>query len=110
MKPPGPRFPVGGDLTTPAPIPDALAAVLNAPPDEDEERVLLREVCKRVDALDAVLVFRGPNGIEESSRHPSGRVHVRAEVSIDTWDDLMDAVADVARYDMDREDGPASPR
>lgn len=55
MRPPGPWFPVGGDLTSPAPIPDALAAVLNTDDDAEEERALLREVRelrKRVEALE----------------------------------------------------------
>lgn len=63
---------------------------------DQEELEVLRRLRRAVDALDTLMLFK-VHGV----RTPSGREAVRVEVTIESWDNLMDAVGDVERFELD---------
>lgn len=67
------------------------------PGDVREELEVLRRLREAVDALDTLMLFK-VHGV----RAPSGQEAVRVEVTIESWDNLMDAIGDVERFDLDK--------
>lgn len=64
---------------------------------DQEELEVLRHLRRAVDELDTLMLFK-VHGVTA----PSGAEPVRVEVTIESWDNLMDAIGDVERYELDR--------